>query len=116
MSFLYPRTISISRQSALSGIGAQPYQALNIANETILFSGIAASIQSSSEIKIAFANLPGDTAGTPDYFIFISAQILPINSINNRDIITDDLNKRYQVTDNYWDSLGYRCKCELLQN
>ncbi len=116
MSFLYPRIVQLSRPNAQSGVGIQPYQGLNKVNETILLSNIPASIQHKSELKIPFANLPGDTSGEDAYYIFIQLQYLSLGTVNNRDIFTDDLNNRYQVTANYWDSLGYRLKCELLQN
>lgn len=116
MSFVYPRTISVSRQTALSGIGAQPYQALNIANETILLSDIPASIQQKKQLKVAFAHLPGDGQGVPSWNIYIPKKYAALGDIKNFDIVTDDLNNRYQVTAAYWDSLGYRCECEQLQN
>lgn len=112
MSFMYPRTISITRPNTLSGIGAQPYQGLEPSQETSVASGIPANIQQVKESRQSIAGLPGDvTRGTLWHIYFRRELAL----VNDRDIITDDLGIRYQVTGAYWNSLGYKCLCERLQ-
>ncbi|VVC76000.1 hypothetical protein AQUSIP_13010 [Aquicella siphonis] len=114
MSFIYPRTISISRPNPTTGIGALPYQGLDPTDETVLFTGIPASIQSRGATANK-AGLPADTKGTPVWVIIIPLQYCPNGSILERDVITDDLGNRYQVAAAYWNSLGYQCESEKLQ-
>jgi len=111
MSFIYPRVIQISRPTPTTGIGALPYQALSSSSETILFSGINASIQhrGSNQLK---AGLPADANSGNEWIILF---MLPNGSVWERDVITDELAKRYQVNTAYWNSLGYQCECERLQ-
>ena len=110
-NFIYPRIISVSRPTQTSGIGALPYQALSSANQTVLFTDLAASIQhrGSNQLK---SGLPADANSGNQWTILFN---LPDGSVWERDIITDDLGKRYQVSTAYWNSLGYQCECERLQ-
>lgn len=114
MSFIYPRTVTISRPDATVGIGALSYQGLDPAEETIIFTGIPASIQSRGSTAQR-AGIAGDTKASPVYIIIIPFAYCPLGSIINRDVITDDLTIRYQVAVAYWNSLGYQCECELLE-
>jgi hypothetical protein len=112
MSFLYPRIIAITRPNTLSGIGAQPYQGLEPAQETSVVLAISASIQEIKETRQSVAGLPGDVARGTLWNIFFKASK---GLVKDRDVITDDLGIRYQVTGAYWNSLGYKCLCERLQ-
>ncbi len=80
--------------------------------ETIVAVGLSASIQQIKESKQPMENLPGDTVRGTLWSIFIRK---PRTLIRDRDIITDDLGVRYQVTAAYWNSLGYKALCERLQ-
>lgn len=60
-------------------------------------------------------NLPADTPVRADWYIFVPRHAAHLGSITERDILTDDLGKRYQVIAAYWNSLGFRIACELLQ-
>lgn len=113
MSFLYPRTISITRPAVNTGIGAVGYQGLKPSTETVVVSTIPASIQQTQQSKKPDANLPGDASRGTVWNIFF---MQPLGIVKNRDIITDDLNIRYQVMAAYWNSLGYRCVCERLES
>lgn len=113
MSFLYPRTISISRPTQPVGVGAVGYGAELPATETAIASGIAASIQQKRDGKMPGAGLPGDARSTL-WRIFFNG--LASGFVVDRDIITDDLGIRYQVQAAYWNSMGYNCLCERLEN
>ena len=106
MSFLYPRTVSLSRPNPNVGTGALPYSGETSANETVLASGqtFPASIQHRSGRGGPPGNLPADAVNAADWYIFI--RMPPLGGISERDIVTDDLGKRYQVTAAYWNSLG----------
>ncbi len=111
-NFIYPRTISISRPNPTTGVGSLPYQGLIPSDETLLFSGLPASIQHGGGTANK-AGIPADTMSSPTWQIFIPT--IPMGSIQDRDIVTDDLGERYQIQASYWNSLGYNCTCERLQ-
>lgn len=113
-NFIYPRLVSISRPDPTTGIGALPYQGLDPQEETVLFTNIMASIQHGGGTANK-AGLPADTMSAPTWKIFIPWHALAFGSIQDRDVITDDLGERYQVQASYWNSLGYNCTCERLQ-
>ena len=112
MSFIYPRTITVTRPIPTSGIGALPYQGLLHSEETVIITGVKASIQQTKESRQPPQALPGDVIRQTLWTIFF---MVPNGTVLERDIITDDLNERYQVTGAYWNSLGYKCLCEKLQ-
>lgn len=104
MSFLYPRTISITRPHIQTGVGALPYGGLLPSTETAILSGIAASIQLKKEGGRPESALPSDASRKAYWTIFFKAAL---GAVQKRDIITDDLGIRYQITGDYWSSMGY---------
>lgn len=125
MSFIYPRRISIFRQSepvsAQAGFGTQPYQepqtsaSASIWSTTPLFSGIACSIQEYRAAQRPIDNLPGSEAITPSHKIFIPKRSLALGDVKLRDLILDDTGTKYTVMDPYWNSLGFRLYAMLLE-
>lgn len=113
MSFIYPRTISITRPGTIAGVGAQGYSGAAAANETSIAANIPASIQLERQGPAALAGVPADTIGRGLWRIYFK---LPRGTVQERDIITDDLGNRFQVTNPYWDSLGYNVTAETLKN
>lgn len=114
MSFLYPRTVAISRPGQQSGEGALGYGGDTQGAEVSVATGVPASIQERREGQRNPTGLPGD--GTrPTYYVFIPKRALARGAILNLDIITDDQGNRYQVTAPYWDSMGHRPTVELLK-
>lgn len=114
MSFMYAFKISISRPATNNTIGAVDYQVLEENEETLIISGVAANIQQYAVTKKQAADLPGDIYVGMRWRIFF---FLPKGTVKDNDIITDeDDGTRYQVTAAYWNSMGYNCKCERLQN
>jgi hypothetical protein len=114
MSFLYPRTVAITRQSPVTGGGAQPYSGMQPTQETSVASGLVASIQLSKERGKNEANLPAD-AGKTLWKVFIPLSAAALGLIQVRDIVTDDLGARYQVVGPYWNSLGHNLLVERLE-
>jgi hypothetical protein len=112
MSFLYPRTISISRENRNTTPGQQPYSGISASNETTVASGIAAHIQAE---KGGFANraaLPADAARESLWrIIFKAAKGL----VQDRDFITDDLGNRYQVISVYWNPMVTSCVAQIME-
>lgn len=112
---LYPRTVSITRPDVLPGVGIQGYSAITEANETSIATGLPASIQS---VRQRGAPEGGDPTAAPDrsqWDIFIPSSAAVLGLTTERDVVTDDLGKRYVITAAWWDSLGYRLRCELLE-
>lgn len=109
MSFLYPRTVSIKRQTSVSGVGALGYGGETLATESFVATGLRAAIQSSSNAARSEL-LPGSARGS-SWYIFVRAKL---GSITERDVVVDDLGKRYQVTSAYYNSLGYKLTADLL--
>lgn len=110
MSFLYPRTVSVKRQVPASGVGALGgYGGETLATESVIMTGLSASIQSSSNAARSEL-LPGSARGS-SWTIFLHAKL---GSITERDTVVDDLGKRYQVTSAYYNSLGYKLTADLL--
>ena len=114
MSFLYPRTIAVSRPGTQPGFGAQGYGGELPSTETPVASGLPASIQFYKERGRNEAQLPGDVGKTYDR-ILIPASAAALGLIRSRDIITDDLGLRYAVVKPYWNSLGYNLMVERLE-
>jgi hypothetical protein len=110
MSFLYPRTIAITRPTQAGTVGAVGYGGQVPSTEEPVADGIAASIQLKKDGRSPRAALPGDAHLTEWRIMFKGARDL----VQARDVITDDLGVRYQVQAPYWNSLGFNCLCERL--
>ncbi len=115
MSFLYPRTVSVRRPASIAGVGAVAYSGETETNESTPFFSktFPAAIQHRSGRGGRMGDLPGDAITRSDFYIFLRSPNL--GDITERDIIVDDLGKRYQVIASYWNSLGYRISATLLE-
>ena len=113
MSFIYPRTVSIRRQNVQTTAGVQPYSGNLATNETVIAPGLAASIQEKRERSTPDAGLPSDAYARAGWSIFIPSSDRTL--IRERDIVVDDIGKRYQVLAAYWNSLGYKVAADLLE-
>lgn len=112
MSFMYPRTIAISRPQQVSPAGyTDEYGGLDQAKETAVASGIPANIQLDRQGQDNRTKLPADGKATL-WRVFFKR---PNGLLMNHDVITDDLGVRYQVLAPYWNSLGYNALCERLE-
>lgn len=114
MSFLYPRTVAITRPVTTSGVGAVPYGGVNAADETSVATGLAASIQLQKALGGDEAGLPADTSKAR-WRVLIPKSAAALGLIAARDIVTDDLGQRYQVVAPYFNSLGHNLLCERLE-
>lgn len=115
MSFIYPRIISIRRPNTDSAVGAQPYSGTTQANETQIAADLPASIQLQSKGGTPEAGTPSDAFSMSRYAVMIPFFAAPLGLITERDIVVDDLGKRYQVVGAYWNSLGHNLSCTLLE-
>lgn len=118
MSFLYPRTISISRPLVATGGGVQPYGGnggTNPSNEQLLYSGKPASIQLAKERGKPETNLPADANKTLWKVLMPLSAGITAGSVVRGDIVTDDKGQRYQVWAPYVNSLGPNLLVERLE-
>jgi hypothetical protein len=118
MSFLYPRTIQITRPIPGKGaayFGKQPYQGTTRdAEEPTLFD-LPASIQYSATGRAKGGELPSDPASLSTWKILLPRGQVERDGIAERDIVTDEIGKRYQVQAAYWSPMGYTLTATLLQ-
>lgn len=108
MSFLFPRTIRVSRVQEVFTTQEGLHQA-----EVTLFSNIRANIQLKSDKgahPMGFPSRTNSETSMTTWNIFFD---LPLGSVNKSDKITDDAGQTYEVTGNYWNSLGYNCECRI---
>lgn len=112
---LYPRTVAITRPNILPGVGAQAYSAITEPNESEIASGLPASIQQKRFRGTPESGIPSAAPDRSQWVVFIPSTFASLGLTTERDIITDDLGKRYVVIAAYWDSLGYSIECELLE-
>ncbi|WP_234775179.1 hypothetical protein [Paraburkholderia tropica] len=116
MSFIYPRTITITRQPVQTGGGVQPYGGSNPETEQILFSNLPASIQQTSTSAKPDANLPADAHSRSIWRVFMPLSAgVAAGSVLRGDIVTDDAGQRYQVWAPYVNSLGPNLLVERLE-
>jgi hypothetical protein len=113
---IYPRTVFVSRPNPASpAVGAQGYSALQSAGETVLYTGIPASIQLTRKAGKPDPMVPADPGSLPGWRIFVPGYALSLGQVTENDIVTDDLGKRYQVIGAYWNLLGYALSVTLLE-
>lgn len=105
--FIYPRTISITRPGAQSSTAVGPQgQAPSSQRslETSVASGIQASIQAKSGGNSP-VGLPAD--GKQAFWrVLTPKKALTAGQVQDRDIIVDDLGRRFQVLADYTNSMG----------
>lgn len=123
-SFLYDRTISITRPNAISNAGDAGYLGPEAINETVVSGGsgpltaIPATIELNSQrAPKPLAGVPSDAETRSNWKIFPDAS-LPITpeQIQRNDIVTDDVGLRYQVNSVVYSPLGITLMVELLPN
>lgn len=121
----YPRTVSVRRLKTVAGgvadaVGAVGYsgaeQGTSSEGETILFSGLIASIQLGSAGRTTVnVGLPGDAVSKPVWKIYIPSSVVSQYAIRDRDIILDDEGYRYEVSANLWTTAGYELSTVRLE-
>jgi hypothetical protein len=56
--------------------------------------------------------VPGDESSKVGWNILVRTNDRTL--ITEHDVIVDDIGNRYTVVAGYWNSLGYRARCEML--
>jgi hypothetical protein len=124
MPGIYPRLIEVRRLNTVAGvadgIGLLGYSGAEQSSsptqgETVLFTGIPASIQKGPAGRKKDGALPTDSVFAPTWRIWIPLGSMAKGNIRDRDIIRDDELYRYEVSQAYWNILGYQLICIRLQ-
>lgn len=115
MSFLYPRTATISRPSlAQSDGGVQAYGGRTLAGETIIAQDVPCSVQARREGNRNPPGLPGD-GNKASWRILTPLGAVKDGFVRDNDVFTDDLGRRFGVLADYTNSLGGNFYCERLE-
>lgn len=114
-SFLYPRTVAITRPNGQGGVGAQPYGGLKRTAETPIASNVPANIELQKARAGQEAKLPGDVQQIT-VVVIIPVSALARGVVQARDVVTDDAGVRYQVIYPDQSSLGYKLLCERAES
>lgn len=115
----FPRTVSVFRIKTVAAgvtdaIGNVGYsgaeQGVGPEGETLLYSGLRASVQVGAAGRTTKSvDLPGDAVTKPIWIIFIPyTSGGDIYDVRDRDIVVDDEGYRYVVSTNFWTGLGYQ--------
>jgi hypothetical protein len=122
-SFLYPRTIEIHRPGVVAAPGSAnvatlvaSYSGETIATETVLFTGIPASIQYKDRDLRPTSPLPADATRPGGWNIYIPLSAGIANgSVAENDIVVDEVGRRYQIEAAYNHPLGWKFHCRFLK-
>jgi hypothetical protein len=112
---LYDRVISIRRPAKATIVGATGYSGLLPAKETVQFTAIAASIQFQPKRDRPPFAIPTDATSVAQWHIYIAAGVVPAGQIADRDVVADDLGRRFQVYAAWATALGWVLAVELLE-
>lgn len=117
MGFIYPRTVTLTRPQPRPGAStALPgYGGSSPDDEALNAQSMPASIQFSTTARGTGSQLPSDARAMVDFKILLPRKYSPLNMITERDILTDELGKRYQVYAAYWSPMGYDLRATLLE-
>lgn len=109
MSLFRRHIITVTRVSEPLEGGKIDPEYFNGQDDIVVYSGLKADIQYKAMTSQASAKLPLDTAQGVDTEVFFKA---PYGTIKNRDFITDEIGRRYQVFYAYYTIFGYQCYCK----
>lgn len=112
---LYDRVITVRRPLKPAGIGAIGYQGLLPVNETVLFTGVAASIQYQPKRDRPLGGVPSDAATSAQWHVYVAAGTMAAGQVVERDVIADDLGRRFRIFAAWPTALGWVLACELLE-
>jgi hypothetical protein len=115
MSFLYDRIITITRAAAQTGAGLQAYGGDVEANETVILAGQAAAVQAMRQGMANKPGLPLDTRMAEWRIYFRMALGFDATLVQDRDFVTDDLGRRFQVVSAYPNPMGWRLSCQRME-
>ncbi len=114
MSFLYPNVIKIERPAGQPGEGKIGYGGQTKDALTLIAEGIPANVQAKGNGGANPTALPGDIR-VAQWKIYAPLGAIVPGQVRNHDIITDELDRRFQVTSDYVPGLGANIICDRLE-
>lgn len=106
-SFLYPRTLTITRVSPLTAGGNQGRRDASQSGEVAVLSGVPANIYDLKRAPKPPTDLPADAVWQEMCKILIPGSAAAPGAIQRNDIATDDQGQRYRImTPNLKSGLG----------
>jgi len=112
---LYDRVISIHRPIIPNSVGTVGYQGLLPSKEVVLFTNLPATIQYQLRRDIPLPHLPADAFSVPLWHMWIPLGYIVDGDVTERDIVVDDLARRFQLFGAWPNTLGQMLAGELLQ-
>lgn len=114
-SFLFPRTITITRPSHQGGaVGKQDYGGQDRDAETTVAVDIMAGVQARGTGRSNPTDLPADPTSYRWVIVIPMGQV-PEGDIKNGDYVTDDLGRRFRVAADYNHGLGWSLQAEQME-
>ncbi len=104
--------IQVTRPNPDTGVGTQGYGGVQKTNEQAIASAVPARIQLDQQGVASPAKLPDDVARESLWKVIFR---LPLGTVLEGDIVTDETGNRYQVVASYWGPLVTTCRCQILQ-
>lgn len=110
INLLYPRTISITRPTPVNSVGFVGYEGDTRAAETQIATGVMANVEiAASGRNSAGGGIPSDSAGPIKWTVTLPASaVAALPLIMERDVIYDDLGRRFQVSAYQPSAIGAR--------
>lgn len=116
MSFLFPRTVTITRPAHhTAGAGAGGYGGQDRDEETTVATGKPASIQAKGTGRANPTDLPGDSSPFRWVILIPNSAAIPEGAVLDGDFVTDDKGRRFRVSANYFHSMGWTLQCEIME-
>ena len=112
---LFDRVISIRRPTKPTTVGAIAYSGLLPTKEAVILTAIAASIQFQPKRERPLGGVPSDPTSTAQWHIFIPSGAAVAGQILERDVVADDLGRRFAVFAAWPTALGFVLAAELLE-
>lgn len=112
---LFDRIISIRRPAKPAGVGAIGYSGVLPTAETVLFTGITASIQFQPKRDRPLGGLPSDATTMAQWHIYVPAGFFVAGQVVERDVIADDIGRRFRIFAAWATALGWVLAAELLE-
>lgn len=113
---LYDRVISIRRPTKPTTVGAIGYSGLLPTKETVIFTGLPASIQYQPKRERPLGGTPSDVSTAADWRIYVpGGTAATAGQIVERDVVADDLGRRFQIYGAWPTALGWVIAAQLLE-
>lgn len=112
---MYERVIAIHRPIIPNQVGPIGYQGLLPSQEVVIFTGIPATIQYQLRRNPPLPRVPADAFSSALWHMWIPLGYIIDGDVTERDIVVDDLARRFQLFGAWPNQMGQMLAGELLQ-